>query len=175
MFLHPLITPADESADRGRRGVENVDPVLLDDSPEAVRFRPIWRPFIHERGRAVGERTINNIAMPRHPADVSRAPKNVFVANIEHVFRGRIDSDEITAGCVQNALRLPGRTAGVKNIKRMFAIEWRRRAIVVHILELAMPPDIPAFFHVDFVVGALKNNHALDRRPAAQRLIHIFL
>ena len=56
----------------------------------------------------------------------------------------------------------------------MFAIESCRWTIVVHVLELAMPPDITAFFHVDFIVRALENNHALHRRASAKRVINIF-
>ena len=175
MFLHPLIAPTDERADRGRRGVENVHAVLLNDSPEAVRFRPIRRAFIHEGSRAIRERTINDVAVPGYPSDVRRAPKNIFVANIEHVFCGRIDSDQITAGGVEDSFRLPGRTAGVKDVKRMFAIERCRWTIVIDVFELAMPPDIAAFFHVDLIVRALENNHAFHRGPDAERVIHIFL
>src|SRR5207247_6331537 len=144
------------------------------DSPEAVRFRPIRRAFIHESGRAIRERTINDVAVPGHPSDISRAPKNILVSNIEHVFRGRIDSDQITTGGVEDSFRLPGRTAGVKDVKRMFAIESCRWTIVVHVLELAMPPDITAFFHVDLIARALENNHALPRSASAPRVISIF-
>ena len=55
----------------------------------------------------------------------------------------------------------------------MFAVDWRRRTIVVDILKLAMPPNVAALFHVDFDVRALENDHPFHRRPAAQRVIHI--
>ena len=174
MFLHPLIAPPNERANRSRRGVEDVDPVLFDDSPEPVRFRPIRRAFIHERGRAVGERTINHVTVPGHPSDVRRAPKNIFVTNVEDVFRGRINADEITAGRVQDSFRLSGGAAGVKNVERMLAVESSRWAIIIDIFQLAMPPNVAPFLHVDIIVRALKNNHALDRCPAAERVIHIF-
>src|SRR5207248_3895281 len=40
MFERPLLAPFDERPNRGRRRVENVDAVTLDDVPEAIRFRP---------------------------------------------------------------------------------------------------------------------------------------
>src|SRR6266853_1691830 len=175
MFLHPLIAPTDKRANRGRRGVENVHAVLLNDSPEAVRFRPIRRAFIHEGSGTVRKRTVNDVAVPGHPSDVRRAPKNIFVANIEHVFCSRIDSDQITTGGVEDSFRLSGRTAGVKDVKRMFAIESSRWTLVLDIYEHTMPPDVAALFHVDLIVRALENNHAFHRGPDAERVIHIFL
>ena len=174
VFLHPLIAPANERADCSRRGVENVNAVLFDDFPKAIRLRPVRRAFVHERGRAVGERTVNHVAVAGHPTDVRGAPKNIFVAKIEHIFRRRINSDQVTAGRVQNPFRLSGRTAGVKNVKRMFAVDRRWRTIVIHVLELAMPPNIAALFHVDFIVRALEDNHPLHRCASPQRVIHIF-
>ena len=174
VFFHPLVAPPNERANRGRRGVENVNPILLDDFPEPVRLRPIGCAFIHECRRAVGERTVNDITVASHPSHVRGAPKNIFVANVEDVFRGGINSNEVTASRVQNPFWFPGRAAGVKNVERMFAVERRRRTIVVNVFQLAMPPNVAALFHVNFIVGALENNHAFDRCPAAERVIHIF-
>ena len=38
-----------------------------------------------------------------------------------------------------------------------------------------MPPDVAAFFHVNVVPGAPKNDHPLDRSLASQRVIDVFL
>src|SRR5260370_35263257 len=111
MFLYPLVAPANERADGGRRGVENVDAVLLDDPPKAVRLRPIRRAFVHERGRTVRERTVNDIAVSGDPADVRSAPEKVFIADIENVFHRRINPPEKAALGLQNSLRLSGRPA----------------------------------------------------------------
>src|SRR5262249_54659198 len=117
--------------------------------------------------------TVNHIAMASHPTDIGRAPKNIFVAEIEDVLGRRINSDEITAGRVQNSLRLSGRTAGVKNVKRVLAVHRRRRTIVADVFELAMPPNVAPFFHMDLIMGALKNDHAPHGRAATESIIHI--
>ena len=44
----PLVAPLDEGADGGRRGVEDVDAILLDDLPEAVLARMVRRPLVHD-------------------------------------------------------------------------------------------------------------------------------
>ncbi len=113
MFFDPLVAPANEGADRGRRRVENADRVFLDDAPEAVRFRPVRRAFIHEGGGAGGERAVDDIAVAGDPADIGGAPINVLLAQVENVFRRAVDADEIAAGGVQNPFRFPGRAAGV--------------------------------------------------------------
>ena len=112
--------------------------------------------------------------MPGHPADIGRAPKNIFIPDIKDIFGRRIDADEVTASCVQNSLRFPGRPARVENIKRVFGVERRWRTICIDIFQLAMPPHIATFLHVDFVSGPAKNDHMFDGRAAAERVIDIF-
>src|SRR2546421_11595 len=84
----------------------------------------------------IGQRSVDHIAVPSDPADIGRAPKNVLVADVEDIFHCCIDADEVTAGGVQDSLWLPGRTAGVENVKRMFAVERRGRAIGIDIFKL---------------------------------------
>src|SRR2546430_5532377 len=112
--------------------------------------------------------------MSGDPADISRAPKNIFIANVEDVFRGAVNPDEIAARGVENSFRFSGRTAGVKNVKRMLAVERHRRAISIDIFQLAMPPHVAAFFHVNVASGASKDNYTFDRLVAAKRIINIF-
>src|SRR5438067_9934978 len=134
MFRHPLVSPADERADRRRGGVQNIDTIFFDDFPEAVRLRPVWHPLVHDSRRTIRQRTINNVAVPGHPADVSGAPKNIFVANVEDVFHGRIDAHEITACRMQNSLRFPSGTAGIEKVEWMLTVERRWRALGIDVL-----------------------------------------
>ena len=151
VLRHPLIAPANESADRRRRSIKNVDPIFLDDSPEPIRLGPVRRAFVHDDGRAIRERAINDVAVSGDPADIGRAPINIFIADIEDVFGGRINAHQITAGGVQNSFRFSGRSAGVKNVKRMLAVERRGRAVCIHVFQFPMPPNVAAFLHVDVI------------------------
>src|SRR6266581_6852053 len=107
MFRHPLVAPANEGADRCRSGVENVDAIFLDDLPESIGLRPVRRAFVHEGRSAIGQWSVNDITMPGDPADIGRAPKNVFISDIEDIFGRRINADEVPAGRVQNSFWLP--------------------------------------------------------------------
>ena len=175
MLFYPIFAPANEGADGGRGGVKNVHSVALDDAPETVRLRPIRCAFVHERSRTVGERPVNDIAMASHPADIGRAPKNIFVAHIEDVFGRGVNADQIAAGGMQDSLRFSGRAAGVENVKRVFAIQRDGGTIKIDMLQFFVPPDIPAFLHLDFVARALEDDHAPYRCAAAQRFIDISL
>src|SRR6266487_4194728 len=122
-----MVAPSNKCADRRWRGIKNVDPIFFDDFPEPIGFRPIRRAFVHDGCRTIGERTVDNIAVARDPADVSRAPKDIFIPNVEDVLRSRVNSDQITAGGMENAFWFPSGAARVEKIKRMLAVEWHRR------------------------------------------------
>src|SRR4029077_9835479 len=113
--------------------------------------------------------------MSGHPADIRGAPKDVLVTEIEDIFHCRINADQVTAGGVQDSFRLSGGTAGVENVKGMFAVEWRRRAIFIDVLQLPVPPNIAFIFYMDFVASPAEHDHPLDGCLAAQRVIHISL
>src|ERR1043166_6686321 len=85
---------------RGRRGIEDVDLVLVDDVPESGIVGIVGHALEHQRGRAVGERAVENVAVAGDPADVGGAPVDVAVVIVEDVLmrHGRID--EIAAGGV---------------------------------------------------------------------------
>src|SRR6266496_1840539 len=162
MFRDPLVTPANKRADRRRSGVENVDPIFLDDFPKPIGLGPVRGALVHDNGGAVGERAVDNITVTGYPAHISRAPKNIFIANVEDVLGRRINVHEITTGGVQNSFWFSGGSTCVKKVKRMLAIEWRRRAVCIHVLQFSVPPNVTAFLHVDVVSGATKNDHPPD-------------
>src|SRR3546814_16278246 len=71
----PLALPR-QCADRGRRGIEDVDLVSLHNVPEADGIRNIRHAFEHPAGCAVAERDVEDVAVPRHPAAIGRAHKD---------------------------------------------------------------------------------------------------
>ena len=88
MLRHPIVAPANECPNRRRRGIKNVDAIFFNDFPEPVGFRPIRRAFVHDCGRTVRERTIDNVAVACYPADIRRALENILISNVEHILRG---------------------------------------------------------------------------------------
>ena len=103
-----IIPPLHEGANRRRGGVEDRDTVVGDELPEAVRFGPVRGSLIHEAGRSIGKRAVDEVAVTGDPPDVCRAPVNVILTKVEDIFGGGIGSHEIAAGGVQDTLRFAG-------------------------------------------------------------------
>ena len=111
--------------------------------------------------------------MASDPPDIRCAPEKILVANIKDIFRRRINPEQVAGGGVKNSFRLSRRTAGVKNEKRMLGVDWHRFAIGVDVLQLPVPPNVPAFFHVDFITCSPENDNAFDRGASAESMINI--
>ena len=86
--LHRPIALAHQRADRRGRGIEDVDLVLVDDLPEARAVGIVRHALEHQRGGAVGQRPIDDVAMSGHPADIGGAPVDIALVIIEDVLMG---------------------------------------------------------------------------------------
>ena len=100
-----MFTPLDERANGRGRGVKNVYAVALDDAPEPIRLRMIGRAFVHQHRRAVRKRSVNDIAVPGYPANVSSAPVEVLIFDIENPFGRKVGLQQISGGGVKDAFR----------------------------------------------------------------------
>ena len=123
MRVRPLVALADEGADGGGRGVEDVDAILFDDAPEAVGLREIGRALVHHAGGAGGERPVDDVAVAGDPADIGGAPVGVLFLQVEDPLHGHVGLQEIAGGGVDDAFGLAGGAGGVEHVERMLAIE----------------------------------------------------
>ena len=84
-----LRPPLHVRADRRRRRVQDRDLVALDDVPPAVLVREVGRSLVQDARGAVAERPVDDVAVPRHPADVGGAPVDVLLGlQVEDVVVG---------------------------------------------------------------------------------------
>ena len=109
------------------------------------------RPFVHDDRRAVGERAVDDVAVPRHPADVGGAPVDVVFLEIENPACVERRAEQIAGRRVQHALGFAGRAAGVEDEERMLAVERLRGAIGVGVGDQLVPPEIAPRLHVDLL------------------------
>src|ERR1051326_7347868 len=86
--------------------------------------------------------------MAGHPADIRRAPIEVFFLNVEDPTHGGKNMRQISTGRVDNALRLAGGAGGVQNVKRMLAVEDLSRAVLADAIGEFVPPMIAAGLHL---------------------------
>ncbi len=157
-----LVAPLDEGADGGGRGVEDGDLVVVDDLPEAGEVGPVGRAFVHEHGCAVLQRAVDDIGVAGDPADVGRAPVDVFVAEVEDVLGGEVGLDGVAAGGVDQALGLAGGAGGVEDVERIFGVERLGGAVGRGGGHEVVPPVVAAFDHFDGRAGALVDDDVLD-------------
>ena len=130
VLLHRRLALAHQRADRGRGGVEDVDPVALDHVPEAADIGIVGDAFEHQAGRAVGERAVDDIGVAGDPADVGGAPEKLAGPIVEHIMEGGGRPHRIAAGRVQHALGLAGRSRRVEDEQRVLGVHRLARAVV---------------------------------------------
>ena len=143
----PLVAPLHEGAYGGRRGVKDRHAVSLADVPEAIALRPVGRAFVHHARRAVGEWTIHQVRVSGHPTDVRRAPEDVVVLEVEHHLRRRRHTSEVTAGGVDDSLRLASRARGVEDVEHVLCVHHFRVTFVGSFLHQIVPPEVAIILH----------------------------
>ncbi|OPZ26777.1 MAG: hypothetical protein BWZ01_01950 [Deltaproteobacteria bacterium ADurb.BinA179] len=175
VHLDPLVAFFRDCADSGRRSVEVVDVVLLDNGPEPVIGRIAGYALEHDARVAVAQRAIDDVAVAGHPPDVGRAPVDVFIAHVECIFlcHGRIE--EIPCRGMEHPLGLSGRSGGVENEQGIFGVHLLGLAVHRGLGHEIFVPDIAAFLHRDLGSGAPDNDHGLDGRALIGCLVGIGL
>ena len=117
-----VVALAHQLANGRGRGVEDVDLVLVHDLPEPGRVRVGRHALEHQRGGAVGERSVDDVRMPGDPADVGGTPVDVAVVVVEDMLVGHGGVQQVAAGAVLHTLRFAGGTGGVEDEQRILGV-----------------------------------------------------
>ena len=174
-FLDGLIAGLHQRADRGRRGVEDVDLVLVDDVPEPRIIGIIRYAFEHQRGRAVRQRPIHNVAVAGDPADVGGAPEDITIVIVEYVLMGHRCEHQIAARSVQHALGLAGRSRSIEDEQRILRVHVLARAFRRHHPGGVVIPKVARGLHVDGCTRAFDDDDPVDVAGLGKRGIDIGL
>jgi hypothetical protein len=70
--------------------------------------RVIRSALIHDNGGPVDQWTIDNVAMPRYPARIGRAPPTVLFLNIKNIFMSGGGINTLATVSVQNTFGTAG-------------------------------------------------------------------
>ena len=151
--------------------------MLVDDLPESARIGVRRYPFVHHRGRAVRERTVDDVTVARDPADVGRAPEELAVAVVEHVLMSDRYVQQVAGRRVQDALRLPRRARRVKNEQRILRVHRLGRADLGRPVEDVLVPLVAAVRPSDLAARVLDDDDVLDLQAAhaLQRFVDVGL
>ena len=146
--LGPLIAPPHEGADRRWCGVEDGGAVAFDDLPEPILLWPIRSAFVHQHRRAVGQRSVHHVAVPRDPADIRRAPIDVVFLEVEYPLGRGVGADQIPTGRVHDALWLACRTGRIEDVEHVLRVHPLRLTDVGGSLHQLVVPVVASFLDV---------------------------
>ena len=181
MLIWILFAPFHEGTDRRRCGVEDRDAMPFAHIPHAIPVRPVRRAFVQHAGGAIGEWSVHDVGVSRHPADIGGAPEHIVVLEVKHLLRRRCDTGQIAAGAMHDAFRFAGGARCVQNEQRILGIHHRRFALQRRFLHQPMPPCVAPVHHLRVRLLAhrtgatLHHNAVLDARRLAHRSIGVAL
>ena len=121
---------AHQRANGGRGGVELIYLVFFTDLPKAAGVGVGGHAFEHERCGPVGKRTVDDIAVARHPAHIGRAPIDIAIVVIKRDLVGQRGIDQIATRRMHDPFGLTGRARGIEDEQRIFGVHLFRRASV---------------------------------------------
>ena len=150
-----------ERADRGGRGVEERDAVLLDDVPPSATLGGVGGALVEHLRDAVGQRAVDDVGVAGDPADVGGAPVDVVVLEVEDRPVGVRGADEVAAGGVQDALGLAGGAGGVHDVERVLGVEGLGGVGGRGALDGVVPPHVHRVVPGDVLAGTPDHEHLL--------------
>ncbi|CRM84977.1 hypothetical protein [Pseudomonas sp. 22 E 5] len=151
--------------------------MLVDDLAHPRDIRVVRHAFEQQRGRAIGQRAVDNIGVAGDPADVGGAPVDFAWAVVEHAFVGQGCVQQVAAGGVLHAFRLAGGARGVKDEQRFFGAHLFRRAHSARHFHQVFVPDVAMLVPLDVAIGTLAHNDFLDAAGfrVGQRVVDVGL
>src|SRR5262245_29778490 len=95
MPVGPGVTFLHERTQSGRCGVKNIHLMLRYHFPETIEVGIVGNTFEDDTGSLIGEWSVHDVAVPRHPADVSRTPVDITRSIVEDVLVSDRHLDQI--------------------------------------------------------------------------------
>ena len=106
--------------ERGRRGEQADHAVLGDHPPERAGIGRADRlTLVHDRGVAVQQRRVADVAVADHPADVGGRPVHLAGRDVVHVLHAPAQRHGVAAVVAHDALGLAGGARGIENVQRV--------------------------------------------------------
>ena len=134
----------------------------------------IWGSLVHQLGRTVNHRTIDNIRVSSNPTYICGTPVDIsFRFKIKYSAMGIGRLSEITTSRMKNSFRFCRCSWCVKNEEHMFRIETFRGMYWALSVNNFVPPNITTTSPRNFLPRAFNNKYILHIVIWAwQRLIH---
>ena len=172
---HRIVSLLHQRPDRRRRGVEDVDLVLVDDLPEPSGIGIRRHPLEHEGGRPVRKGAVHDVRMAGDPPHIRRAPVDIAIVIVEHVAMSHGGIEDVASGGMQHALRLAGGAGGVQDEQRVFGVHLFRWAVLRSRLHEVVVPVVAARLPPHITPRTANHHDMLDARGAVARRVAVRL
>jgi hypothetical protein len=127
---------------------------------------------VHHRRRPVGQRPVDDVAVPGDPTNVSAAPVQIRIRlEVEDGVVGVGHLGQIAASGVQDALRLARGARGVHHIEGVLGVEGLRRVLGRLFVDDVVPPYVAALGDLGVLAGAPHHQHGAHIGTLLQRLV----
>ena len=100
---------------RRRSGVEDIDTEVIDDLPVTAGIGIMRHRLEHDTRRPITHRTVDDVAVPGHPPDVSGAEIHIAAVIVEDIFMRERCEEQVTGSRMHEPLRLAGRSGCVED------------------------------------------------------------
>ncbi len=134
VLRHVLLILRLQDSHRRRRREHGPHLIFVDDLPPDARVRPNRQPFVEDGRRTVDQRSVDDIGMPHHPADVGGGEHGLAGVDVVEVLHGRSQRHRITADIALHALGNAGGAGSVENVARLVRFQPDHRYFGVHVL-----------------------------------------
>ena len=148
--------------------------MFFTNGPKTACIWICWYALKHQGRRAIGQWTVNDIAVACDPTHIGSAPKYIAVMIIEGVLMGHRGINEVAASGVHHALRRASGPGSVKDKQWIFRIHRLRCAFSRSLCHGGGVAVIASFFGRKVSAGAL-DHQSCDVARDFQRHVYICL
>ena len=145
--------------DRRRSRVKNIYAIFLHHVPETARVRRPRCPLIHDAGRPVRQRPVDNIAVPRNPAHIRRTPVDIRLLSVKGPLKGHVGVEVVAPGGMYHPLWFTRGAAGIENKQQVLTIHGFSGAVRRGGGLYLMPPHIAPLGPLHRLLCTLHHQH----------------
>ena len=171
MGLDESVALAGHGPDGGRRGVELVHAMALDQIPIPSGVGIKRNALENQCGRTVAQRPVDNVGVARDPAHVGDARVDIAIVVVEHIFVRERHLQQVSRSGMGHALG-PARAArGVEEKERVLAVHVLNGTIGTLAIHGLAQPDVALGIEGNFVTRSPRHEHRAHRRAGHHRFV----
>ena len=142
--------------------------VLFRDLPESATVWIGRYAFKEQSCRPCAQGPIDDVAVPRNPADVCRAEVNLARLVLKDIDKGVSRPDHVAAARMHHALRFARATTGIQDKQEVLCLHFYGGERFGVVRQSLVVPNVAACHHVHGLLRSLVNHHRMHFRTGKQ-------